>query len=189
MARVSPTYEARAKVSDSASFTAAASVTTFFLASVTTFLVASCGPNSSQPTYDAAISGGADRCPRANQSGRLRSRDSPSWMTSDHFGASASAWRSRHGQMPNRLHDVRHRLGEQDVCNHCRDAARGSGRRRTLTHAGHLPAGLSDGCCRNENITVDVLNHSSGSRAADYRNALIRSPAPDIWIRSSKRSP
>src|SRR5438132_11497562 len=38
--------------------TAAASVTTFFLASVTTFLVASCGPNSSQPTYDAAIQEG-----------------------------------------------------------------------------------------------------------------------------------
>ena len=38
--------------------TAAASVTTFFLVSVTTFLLASCGSNSSQPTYDAAIQEG-----------------------------------------------------------------------------------------------------------------------------------
>src|SRR5437588_2328116 len=33
-------------------------VRTFLLASVTTFLVASCGSNSSQPTYDAAIQEG-----------------------------------------------------------------------------------------------------------------------------------
>ena len=38
--------------------TAAASVTTFFLASVTTFLLASCGSKSSQPAYDAAIQEG-----------------------------------------------------------------------------------------------------------------------------------
>ncbi|PYV06817.1 MAG: hypothetical protein DMG10_00760 [Acidobacteria bacterium] len=59
MARVSPIYEARAKVSEILRrVTAAASVTTFFLASLTTFLVASCGSNSSQPTYDAAIQEG-----------------------------------------------------------------------------------------------------------------------------------
>src|SRR5207247_10484956 len=59
MARVSPIYEERAKVSEILRrVTAAASVTTFFLASVTTFLVASCGPKSSQPTYDAAIQEG-----------------------------------------------------------------------------------------------------------------------------------
>src|SRR5436309_9682474 len=59
MARVSQIYEARAKVSEILRrVTAAASVTTFFLASLTTFLVASCGPNSSQPTYDAAIQEG-----------------------------------------------------------------------------------------------------------------------------------
>src|SRR5438309_6878982 len=57
--RVSQIYETRAKVSEILRrVTAAASVTTFFLASVTTFLVASCGPNSSQPTYDAAIQEG-----------------------------------------------------------------------------------------------------------------------------------
>src|SRR4029453_146400 len=59
MARAYPIYEARAKVSEILRrVTAAASVTTFFLASVTTFLVASWGPNSSQPTYDAAIQEG-----------------------------------------------------------------------------------------------------------------------------------
>jgi hypothetical protein len=59
MARVSPIYEARAKVSEILRrVTAATSVTTFFLASVTTFLLASCGSNSSQPTYDAAIQEG-----------------------------------------------------------------------------------------------------------------------------------
>jgi hypothetical protein len=67
MARVSPIYEAGAKVSEILRrVTAAASVRTFFLASVTTFLLASCGSSStaqehhsdaksSQPTYDAAI--------------------------------------------------------------------------------------------------------------------------------------
>src|SRR6266481_2786231 len=59
MARAYPIYEARTKVSEILRrVTAAASVTTLFLASVTTFLVASCGPNSSQPTYDAAIQEG-----------------------------------------------------------------------------------------------------------------------------------
>ena len=59
MARVSPIYEARAKVSEILRrATAAASVATFFLASVTTFLLASCGSNSSQPTHDAAIQEG-----------------------------------------------------------------------------------------------------------------------------------
>ena len=51
MARVSPIYEARAKVSEILRRVTAA-------ASVTTFLLASCGPNSSQPTYDAAIQEG-----------------------------------------------------------------------------------------------------------------------------------
>ena len=59
MARADAVYEARAKVSEILRrVTAAASVTTFFLVSVTTFLVASCGSNSSQPTYDAAIQEG-----------------------------------------------------------------------------------------------------------------------------------
>src|SRR5438132_14002137 len=59
MARSHPIYEARAKVSEILRrVTAAASVTTFFLASVTTFLVASCGSKSSQPTYGAAIQEG-----------------------------------------------------------------------------------------------------------------------------------
>jgi CubicO group peptidase (beta-lactamase class C family) len=59
MARVSPIYEARAKVSEILRrVTAAASVTTFFLASVTTFFLASCGSKSSQPTYGAAIQEG-----------------------------------------------------------------------------------------------------------------------------------
>src|SRR5947199_7444143 len=59
MARAYPIYEARAKVSETLRrVTAAASVTTFFLASVTTFLVASCGSKSSQPAYDAAIQEG-----------------------------------------------------------------------------------------------------------------------------------
>src|SRR5258708_22183360 len=59
MTRAYPIYEARAKVSEIVRrATAAASVTTFFLASVTTLLLASCAPNSSQPTYDAAIQEG-----------------------------------------------------------------------------------------------------------------------------------
>jgi CubicO group peptidase (beta-lactamase class C family) len=54
-----PIYEARTKVSEILRrVIAAASVTTFFLASVTTFLLASSNPNSSQPTYDAAIQEG-----------------------------------------------------------------------------------------------------------------------------------
>ena len=51
MARVSPIYEAEAKVSEILRRVTAA-------ASVTTFLLASCGNNSSQPTYDAAIQEG-----------------------------------------------------------------------------------------------------------------------------------
>jgi hypothetical protein len=51
MARVSQIYEARAKVSEILRRVTAA-------ASVTTFLVASCGSNSSQPTYDVAIQEG-----------------------------------------------------------------------------------------------------------------------------------
>jgi hypothetical protein len=59
MAGVSPIYVARAKVNEILRcVTAAASVTTFFLASVTAFLLASCRSNSSQPTYDAAIQEG-----------------------------------------------------------------------------------------------------------------------------------
>jgi CubicO group peptidase (beta-lactamase class C family) len=59
MERAYPIYEARAKVSQILRrVTAAASVTTFFLASVTTFLLASCGSKSSQPTYGAAIQEG-----------------------------------------------------------------------------------------------------------------------------------
>src|SRR6266513_3408896 len=51
MARAYPIYEARAKVSEILRrVTAAATVTTFFLAS--------CGSRSSQPTYDAAIQEG-----------------------------------------------------------------------------------------------------------------------------------
>ena len=57
--RAHPIYEAREKVSEILRrVTAAASVTTFFLASVTAFLLASCLSNSSQPTYDAAIQEG-----------------------------------------------------------------------------------------------------------------------------------
>ena len=59
MTRAYPIHEAMAKASENLRrVTAAASVTTFFLASVTTFLVASCGSKSSQPTYDAAIQEG-----------------------------------------------------------------------------------------------------------------------------------
>src|SRR5205823_10388219 len=59
MARVSPIYEARAKVSEILRrVTAAASVTTFFLASVTALLLASCGSKSSRPSYGAAIQEG-----------------------------------------------------------------------------------------------------------------------------------
>src|SRR5260370_10791347 len=59
MARAYPIYEARAKVSEILRrVTAAASVTTFFLASVPTLLFASCGSTSSQPNYDAAIQEG-----------------------------------------------------------------------------------------------------------------------------------
>ena len=59
MARVSHIYEARTNVSEILRrVTAAASVTTFFLASVTTLLPASSAQNSSQPTYNAAIQEG-----------------------------------------------------------------------------------------------------------------------------------
>ena len=51
MARAYPIYEARAKVSEILRRVTAA-------ASVTTLLLASCGKNSSQPTYDAAIQEG-----------------------------------------------------------------------------------------------------------------------------------
>ncbi|HEY6153256.1 MAG TPA: serine hydrolase [Candidatus Udaeobacter sp.] len=59
MAGVSPLYEAWAKASEILHrVTAAARATIFFLAYVTTLLLASCGSNSSQPTYDAAIQEG-----------------------------------------------------------------------------------------------------------------------------------
>jgi CubicO group peptidase (beta-lactamase class C family) len=180
MARAYPIYEARAKVSEILRrVTAAASVTTFFLASVTTFLVASCGSNSSQPTYDAAI-----------QEGQTAAQDLINQ------GASAVGialvddkriiWTQRFG------------LADRDTGQMPTDSTMfgtGSVSKMFATIAvmklvdrgvvdldtplvTYLPA-FRLAAAGYEKITVRMLlNHSSGFPGTDYRNAMIRSPVP-----------
>src|SRR5438093_7984909 len=180
MARVYPIYEARAKVSEILRrVTAAASVTTFFLASVTTFLVASCGSKSSQPTYDAAI-----------QEGQTAAQDLINQ------GASAVAialvddkriiWSQRFG------------LADRDTGQMPTDSTMfgiGSVSKMFATIAvmqlvdrgvvdldtplvTYLPT-FRMAAAGYEKITVRMLlNHSSGFPGSDDRNMIIRSPVP-----------
>jgi CubicO group peptidase (beta-lactamase class C family) len=180
MARAYPIYEARAKVSEILRrVTAAASVTTFFLASVTTFLVASCRSNSSQPTYDAAI-----------QEGQTAAQELINQ------GASAVAialvddkriiWSQRFG------------LADRDTGQRPTDSTMfgiGSVSKMFATIAvmqlvdrgvvdldtplvTYLPT-FRMAAAGYEKITVRMLlNHSSGFPGSDDRNMIIRSPVP-----------
>src|SRR5438067_2508979 len=180
MARVSSIYEARAKASEILRrVTAAATVTTFFLASVTTFLVASCGSKSSRPTYDAAI-----------QEGQTAAQELIN------HGASAVAialvddkriiWSQRFG------------LADRDTGQIPTDSTMfgiGSVSKMFATIAvmklvdrgvidldtplvSYLPT-FRMAAAGYEKITVRMLlNHSSGFPGTDYRNLTIRSPVP-----------
>lgn len=180
MARAYPIYEARAKVSEILRrVTAAASVTTFFLASVTTFLVASCGPNSSQPTYDAAIQEGQTAVQELINQGAsavaIALVDDKRIIWSQRFGLADRDT----GQMPTDST----MFGIGSVSKMFATIAvmqlvdRGVVELDTPLVT-YLPA-FRMAAAGYENITVRMLlNHSSGFPGTDYRNALIRSPAP-----------
>jgi CubicO group peptidase (beta-lactamase class C family) len=180
MARVSLIYEAGAKVSEILRrVTAAASVTTFFLASVTTFLVASCGPNSSQPTYDAAIQEGQtaaqDLINQGASAVAIALVDDKRIIWSQRFGLADRDT----GQMP--IHSTM--FGTGSVSKMFATIAvmklvdRGVVDLDTPLVT-YLPA-FRMAAAGYENITVRMLlNHSSGFPGTDYRNADIRSPVP-----------
>ena len=180
MARVSPIYEARAKVSENLRrVTAAASVTTFFLASVTTFLVASCGSNSSQPTYDAAIQEGQTAVQELINQGAsavaIALVDDKRIIWSQRFGLADRDT----GQMPTDST----MFGTGSVSKMFATIAvmklvdRGVVDLDTPLVT-YLPA-FRMAAAGYENITVRMLlNHSSGFPGSDYRNAIIRSPVP-----------
>jgi len=180
MARVSPIYEARAKVSEILRrVTAAASVTTFFLASVTTFLVASCGSKSSQPTYDAAIQEGQTAVQELINQGAsavaIALVDDKRIIWSQRFGLADRDT----GQMPTDST----MFGIGSVSKMFATIAvmqlvdRGVVDLDTPLVT-YLPA-FRMAAAGYENITVRMLlNHSSGFPGTDYRNADIRSPVP-----------
>src|SRR5437867_5668889 len=180
MARAYPIYEARAKVSEILRrATAAASVTTFFLASVTTFLVASCGSKSSQPTYDAAIQEGQTAAQELINQGA-------SAVAIALVDDKRISWSQRFG------------LADRDTGQRPTDSTMfGTGSVSKMFAAiavmklvdrgvvdldtplvTYLPAFRMAGA-GYEKITVRMLlNHSSGFPGTDYRNADIRSPVP-----------
>jgi hypothetical protein len=180
MARAYPIYEARAKVSEILRrVTAAASVTTFFLASLTTFLLASCGSNSSQPTYDAAIQEGQtaaqDLINQGASAVAIALVDDKRIIWSQRFGLADRDT----GQMPTDST----MFGTGSVSKMFATIAvmklvdRGVVDLDTPLVA-YLPA-FRMAAAGYENITVRMLlNHSSGFPGSDYRNAITRSPVP-----------
>jgi CubicO group peptidase (beta-lactamase class C family) len=180
MARTYPIYKARAKASEILRrVTAPASVTTFFLASVTTFLVASCGPNSSQPTYDAAIQEGQtaaqDLINQGASAVAIALVDDKRIIWSQRFGLADRDT----GQMPTDstmfgIGSVSKMFAAIAVM---KLVDRGVVALDTPLVT-YLPA-FRMAAAGYENITVRMLlNHSSGFPGSDYRNALTRSPAP-----------
>src|SRR6266487_3033459 len=159
--------------------TAAASVTTFFLASVTTFLVASCGPNSSQPTYDAAIQEGQTAVQELINQGAsavaIALVDDKRIIWSQRFGLADRDT----GQMPTDstmfgLGSVSKMFATIAVM---QLVDRGVVDLDTPLVT-YLPA-FRMAAAGYENITVRMLlNHSSGFPGTDSRNMIIRSPVP-----------
>src|SRR5881396_1852559 len=180
MARVSQIYEARAKVSEILRrVTAAASVTTFFLASVTTFLVASCGSKSSQPTYDAAIQEGKTAAQELINQGAsavaIALVDDKRIIWSQRFGLADRVT----GQMPTDST----MFGIGSVSKMFATIAvmqlvdRGVVDLDTPLVT-YLPA-FRMAAAGYEKITVRMLlNHSSGFPGTDSRNMVTRSPVP-----------
>jgi CubicO group peptidase (beta-lactamase class C family) len=173
-------YEARTKVSEILRrVTAAASVTTFFLASVTTFLLASSGPNSSQPTYDAAIQEGQTAVQELINQGAsavaIALVDDKRIIWSQRFGLADRDT----GQMPTDstmfgIGSVGKMFATIAVM---KLVDRGVVDLDTPLVT-YLPA-FRMATAGYEKITVRMLlNHSSGFPGTDYRNFLIRSPVP-----------
>jgi len=170
--------------------TAAASVTTFFLASVTTFLVASCGSKSSQPTYDAAIQEGQTAVQELINQGAsavaIALVDDKRIIWSQGFGLADRVT----GQMPTDstmfgIGSVSKMFATIAVM---KLVDRGVVELDTPLVT-YLPA-FRMAAAGYEKITVRMLlNHSSGFPGTDFRNMIVRSPCRDIWIRSSRRSP
>src|SRR5205814_4649245 len=180
MARAYPIYEARAKVSEILRCaTAAASVTTFFLASVTTFLLASCGSKSSQPTYDAAIQEGQTAAQELINQGAsavaIALVDDKRIIWSQRFGLADHDM----GQMPTDstmfgIGSVSKMLPTIAVM---KLVDRGVVDLDTPLVT-YLPA-FRMAAAGYEKITVRMLlNHSSGFPGTDNRDATIRSPVP-----------
>src|SRR5438094_2890728 len=180
MARAYPIYEARAKVSEILRCaTAAASVTIFFLASLTTFLLASCGSNSSQPTYDAAIQEGQTAAQELINQGAsavaIALVDDKRIIWSQRFGLADRDT----GQMPTDstmfgIGSVSKMFATIAVM---KLVDRGVVDLDTPLVT-YLPA-FRMAAAGYENITVRMLlNHSSGFPGTDSRNMIVRSPVP-----------
>jgi len=172
MARAYPIYEARAKVSEILRrVTAAATVTTFFLAS--------CGSRSSQPTYDAAIQEGKTAAQELINQGAsavaIALVDDKRIIWSQGFGLADRDT----GQMP--THSTMFGVGSVSkmfaAIAVMKLVDRGVVDLDTPLVT-YLPA-FRMASSGYENITVRMLlNHSSGFPGTDYRNADIRSPVP-----------
>ena len=159
--------------------TAAASVTTFFLASVTAFLVASCGKNSSQPTYDAAIQEGQTAAQELISQGAsavaIALVDDKRIIWSQRFGLADRDT----GQMPTDST----MFGTGSVSKMLATIAvmklvdRGVVDLDTPLVT-YLPAfRMADAGYKKITVRM-LLNHSSGFPGSDDRNMIIRSPAP-----------
>jgi CubicO group peptidase (beta-lactamase class C family) len=176
MAGVSQIYEADEILHR---VTAAARATIFFLAYVTTLLLASCGSNSSQPTYDAAI-----------QEGQTAAQDlinqGSSAVAIALVGDKRIIWSQRFG------------LADRDTGQMPTDSTMfgiGSVSKMFATIAvmqlvdrgvvdldtplvTYLPT-FRMAAPEYKKITVRMLlNHSSGFPGCDYRNLMTRSPVP-----------
>src|SRR5256886_6895282 len=172
MARAYPIYEARARVSEILRrVTAAATVTTFFLAS--------CGSRSSQPTYDAAIQEGKTAAQELINQGAsavaIALVDDKRIIWSQGFGLADRDT----GQMPT----PSTMFGVGSVSKMFATIAVMKLVNRGVVDLDtplvtYLPA-FRMASSGYENITVRMLlNHSSGFPGTDYRNADIRSPVP-----------
>jgi CubicO group peptidase (beta-lactamase class C family) len=159
--------------------TAAASVRTFFLASITTFLVASCGKNSSQPTYDAAIQEGQTAAQELVNQGAsavaITLVDDKRIIWSQRFGLADRDT----GQMPTDST----MFGTGSVSKMLATIAvmklvdRGVVDLDTPLVT-YLPAfRMADAGYKKITVRM-LLNHSSGFPGTDYRNAIIDSAVP-----------
>jgi len=159
--------------------TAAASVTTFFLASATTFLLASCGSNSSQPTYDAAIQEGQTAAQELITQGSsavaIALVDDKRIIWSQRFGLADRDT----GQMPTNST----MFGTGSVSKMLATIAvmklvdRGVVDLDTPLVT-YLPAfRMADAGYKKITVRM-LLNHSSGFPGSDYRNLVTRSPVP-----------